>query len=310
MKRLLLITTALVTAVAPVSQALASASLYTQEQPDERDLAQGPRDRGRGDGGGRRPRPDNPSPPPQPPSPPQPDRPSDGGDRGGRGGGGDRGDRGGRGGGGGGEDRGGRGGGDRGDRGGRGGGGFIDRWTDGQLQGGGGRDGRDGRGGRGGGDRDDRDGRGGGGRDGRGGWDRGDRDGRGGWGRGDRDRDRDEFRRRWDRDHWRRDWNRRNGNDWWRRHSWFRDYSGFRLNFYFAPGYGYYSVPRQYWNRQWREGEYLPTYFWRYVVTDYAWYGLPYPPYGCQWVYVNNDILLIDTRDGYILEVVYRVWNW
>ena len=69
MKRLLLITTALVTAVAPVSQALASASLYTQEQPDERDLAQGPRDRGRGDGGGRRPRPDNPSPPPQPPSP-------------------------------------------------------------------------------------------------------------------------------------------------------------------------------------------------------------------------------------------------
>ena len=138
----------------------------------------------------------------------------------------------------------------------------------------------------------------------------GDRDGRGGWGRGDRDRDRDEFRRRWDRDHWRRDWNRRNGNDWWRRHSWFRDYSGFRLNFYFAPGYGYYSVPRQYWNRQWREGEYLPTYFWRYVVTDYAWYGLPYPPYGCQWVYVNNDILLIDTRDGYILEVVYRVWNW
>ena len=276
MKRLLLITTALVTAVAPVSQALASASLYTQEQPDERDLAQGPRDRGRGDGGGRRPRPDNPSPPPQPPSPPQPDRPSDGGDRGGRGGGGDRGDRGGRGGGGGedrggrggggAEDRGGRGGGDRGDRGGRGGGGFIDRWTDGQLQGGGGRDGRD--------------------------------------------RDRDEFRRRWDRDHWRRDWNRRNGNDWWRRHSWFRDYSGFRLNFYFAPGYGYYSVPRQYWNRQWREGEYLPTYFWRYVVTDYAWYGLPYPPYGCQWVYVNNDILLIDTRDGYILEVVYRVWNW
>ncbi|WP_296819163.1 RcnB family protein [Brevundimonas sp.] len=69
-------------------------------------------------------------------------------------------------------------------------------------------------------------------------------------------------------------------------------------------------MPRQYWNRQWRVGEYLPTYFWRYVVQDYSWYGLPYPPYGCQWVYVNNDILLVDMRDGYIIDVVYRVWTW
>ncbi len=69
-------------------------------------------------------------------------------------------------------------------------------------------------------------------------------------------------------------------------------------------------MPRQYWNHQWRVGEYLPSVFWRYVVHDYSWYGLPYPPAGTAWVYVDNNILLIDLHDGYIIDANYRVWSW
>ncbi len=83
-----------------------------------------------------------------------------------------------------------------------------------------------------------------------------------------------------------------------------------RLGFYFAPGYGYYSVPRSYWNRQYYVGQYLPDVFWRYQVNDWRTYGLGYPPPGTRWVYVDNTIYLIDEYDGYIIEVVRDAWNW
>ena len=83
-----------------------------------------------------------------------------------------------------------------------------------------------------------------------------------------------------------------------------------RLGFYFAPGYGYYSVPRTYWNRQYYVGQYLPDVFWRYQVNDWRTYGLGYPPPGTRWVYVDNAIYLIDEYDGYIIEVVRDAWNW
>ncbi|MFK0299330.1 RcnB family protein [Brevundimonas sp. NPDC090276] len=83
-----------------------------------------------------------------------------------------------------------------------------------------------------------------------------------------------------------------------------------RLGFYFAPGYGYYSVPRSYWNRQYYVGQYLPDIFWRYQVNDWRTYGLGYPPPGTRWVYVDNSIYLIDEYDGYIIEVVRDAWNW
>lgn len=82
------------------------------------------------------------------------------------------------------------------------------------------------------------------------------------------------------------------------------------MNFYFAPGYGYYSVPSQYYRREYRVGDYLPNVFWRYVVHDWSWYGLPAPPYGCAWVYVDNNILLIDLYDGYVIDAASRVWIW
>ena len=83
-----------------------------------------------------------------------------------------------------------------------------------------------------------------------------------------------------------------------------------RLGFYFAPGWGYYSVPRSYWNQTWREGQYLPDIFWRYRLDDWRTYGLGYPPAGTRWVYVDNSIYLIDERDGYIIEVIRDAWSW
>lgn len=69
-------------------------------------------------------------------------------------------------------------------------------------------------------------------------------------------------------------------------------------------------MPRQYYRRQWREGDYLPSVFWRYGVNNHNWYGLPYPPAGTQWVYVDNHIYLIDRRDGYIIDVISNAWRW
>ena len=108
------------------------------------------------------------------------------------------------------------------------------------------------------------------------------------------------------------DWNRgtvwqRNSN-WWQGNAGFRSYSGVRLNFYFAPGFGYYSVPLDYRGRSWQTGAYLPLFFLQYAVNDYQAYGLPSPPYGCSWVWVNTGVFLIDRSDGYILDEVDNVW--
>lgn len=144
----------------------------------------------------------------------------------------------------------------------------------------------------------------------RGGWDR-DRNRGGQWDRNrDRRRDYDGFRNRWNQDHWRRDWHRNRGHDWWRNDRGFRGYSGFRYGFYFAPGYGYYSVPRNYWGQRWYVGDYLPSVFWRYRLNDWRTFGLGFPPPGTQWVSVDNHIYLIDSIDGYIIEVIFDAWRW
>lgn len=100
----------------------------------------------------------------------------------------------------------------------------------------------------------------------------------------------------------------RSNPNWWRGNASFRDYTGVRVNSFYAPGFGYYSVPQEYWGRSWNTGAYLPQYFLRYAVNDYQAYGLPPPPYGCSWVWVNTSILLVDLSDGYILDEINHVW--
>ncbi len=119
-----------------------------------------------------------------------------------------------------------------------------------------------------------------------------------------------EFRQRFDADRWRRDFYRDRRTDWWRNDNRFSSYDGFRAGFYFAPGWGYYSVPRSYWGRNWSVGQYLPQAFWRYQLQDWRTYGLGYPPPGTRWVSVDNGLYLIDEYDGYIIDVVRDAWRW
>lgn len=119
-----------------------------------------------------------------------------------------------------------------------------------------------------------------------------------------------EFRQRFNSEQWRRNWNRTNRADWWRSDRRFRGYTGLRIGFYFAPGYGYYQVPRNYWGQRYHVGQYLPSIFWRYQLNDWRTYGLGYPPPGTQWVLVDNHIYLIDQYDGYIIDVIFDAWRW
>ena len=142
------------------------------------------------------------------------------------------------------------------------------------------------------------------------GWNRPDRPGSG-WNNGrDRDRQHREFRQRFNGDQWRRDFYRNHRSDWWRNDRRFRGYNGVRVGFYFAPGWGYYSVPRSYWGRSWSVGQYLPDAFWRYQLNDWRTYGLGYPPEGTRWVSVDNTLYLIDEYDGYIIDVIRDAWRW
>lgn len=109
--------------------------------------------------------------------------------------------------------------------------------------------------------------------------------------------------RNWDQNAaWRRN------SDWWRNDSSFRLFTGLRMGFFFVPDRGYIALPSQYRNSHWQAGDYLPSWFRVYTVSNYARYGLPPPPYGCVWVWLNGDVALIDPSDGYILDIARNVW--
>ncbi|KPF73922.1 hypothetical protein IP78_14465 [Brevundimonas sp. AAP58] len=69
-------------------------------------------------------------------------------------------------------------------------------------------------------------------------------------------------------------------------------------------------MPRNYWGQRWYVGDYLPSIFWRYRLNDWRTFGLGFPPPGTQWVAVDNHIYLIDSVDGYIIEVIFDAWRW
>lgn len=131
-----------------------------------------------------------------------------------------------------------------------------------------------------------------------------------GWNRGLTGSDRDREGQQWRQAHggWdnRAPW--RSNRTWWRGNAAFRLFAGERIGFFFIPGFGYVSPPAEYRAHYWRAGDQLPRWFWRYQVRDFWNYGLPRPPDGCVWVWVDNDIALIDASDGYILDIVHNAW--
>jgi Ni/Co efflux regulator RcnB len=74
--------------------------------------------------------------------------------------------------------------------------------------------------------------------------------------------------------------------------------------------FGGYVRPEGWYYRRWSYGEFLPWLFWtqNYWLSDYSYFGLPYPPPGCVWVRYGDDALLIDRYTGEIVEVIYGLF--
>ncbi len=98
--------------------------------------------------------------------------------------------------------------------------------------------------------------------------------------------------RRYDRRHWRH-------HDW--RRSWRHGWSGHR---YRAPSR--YYRPHGYYARSWSIGLLLPrAYFAPRYYVNYRDYGLAAPPWGCEWIRVDHDLLLVDLDSGEVVDVLY-----
>lgn len=112
--------------------------------------------------------------------------------------------------------------------------------------------------------------------------------------------DRRDFRqeRRWDR----------NNRDWWRGRTDFRDYSGRRQGYWYAPSYGYYRVEPRYYGYRWQRGHHLPPAYRHYYVRDPYVYGLRPPPRGYRYVHAGDDIVLMAIATGLIASVLYDVF--
>ena len=104
--------------------------------------------------------------------------------------------------------------------------------------------------------------------------------------------------RRGDRRNWNRSWRNDKRYDWQR----YRNSNRFifRVQPYYSPygGYGYsrFSI-----------GQFLDQLFWgrNYWISDPWTYRLPAAPYGFQWVRYYNDVVLVDTYTGEIVDVIY-----
>ncbi|GGZ30517.1 RcnB family protein [Asticcacaulis endophyticus] len=131
------------------------------------------------------------------------------------------------------------------------------------------------------------------------------RDDRGDY-RADRRDDRRDYARQqqWTRNHNWSSYRRptyRNDRDW-------RDYQGARRGYYYAPGYGYYRPPAQYYGHRWNRGQRLPSYYYSYRVYDPYYYDLPAAPYGYEYVYSGSDIILVALTTGIILDVFFDIF--
>ncbi len=73
--------------------------------------------------------------------------------------------------------------------------------------------------------------------------------------------------------------------------------AGFRGGY--APGYrGGYG-----YRGGWAVGAFLPALYWDAYLSDPFDYGLAAAPYGCHWVEVDGQALLINNANGAVMEV-------
>lgn len=95
---------------------------------------------------------------------------------------------------------------------------------------------------------------------------------------------------------------------WWRGHPGFVGYRGPRAGYYFAPGHGYYAVPRANLHTTWVVGHTLPVTMQRYVVINPLRFGLAPPPAGQRWFYAGPNFVLARSSSGVIVRSVAGGW--
>lgn len=95
---------------------------------------------------------------------------------------------------------------------------------------------------------------------------------------------------------------------WWHGQAAFVGYAGPRTGYYFAPGYGYYPIPRGYAHTTWVVGVTLPPPMRTYVVVQPAAYGLAVPPPGYNWYYAGTNFVLVSVKSGVIVQSVAGGW--
>lgn len=98
---------------------------------------------------------------------------------------------------------------------------------------------------------------------------------------------------------WNRDWRNDRRYDWNGYRNQYRHH--FRAPRYVHPygyGYGY---------RRFGIGIQLDSLFFgsRYWINDPWYYRLPTPGYGLRWIRYYDDVLLVDTRTGYVVDVIH-----
>ena len=117
--------------------------------------------------------------------------------------------------------------------------------------------------------------------------------------RRDNRHDRRDWRRdrRFDNRNWRRGWN-----DW--RSHWYHGWSGSRYR-----STSRYYHPRGHHLRSWYVGLLLPrVYYAPSYYIDWRYYGLSSPPWGCEWIRISDDLLLVDLATGEVLDVLNNFW--
>ena len=92
---------------------------------------------------------------------------------------------------------------------------------------------------------------------------------------------------------------------WWRERRGFGAYDGRRAGYWFAPGWGYYRPDPRWYGFDWEVGVAVPFELRGYVLNDPYEYGLPPAPYGCEWIFLGNELVLISLESGQILQVGY-----
>lgn len=95
---------------------------------------------------------------------------------------------------------------------------------------------------------------------------------------------------------------------WWRGNPAFVGYAGPRAGYYFAPGHGYYAVPRGYYGRPFVAGAVIPVPMRRYVVVQPAMYGLAPAPVGYGWYYAGTSLVLASIATGVIVQSIAGGW--